>query len=1053
MTQLALLSDHRALFDPSELRQRARNVHEANFPRDGLTRLETWRNRLHAGEVDERNEEQLRPDFIRDIFSSLLGHRTIGDEGLYNLRWEERRQVPAAPGRTHPSDGTLGFYGPDTSETRAVIELKPPGTNLDRPGTGPGRMTAVEQGFRNASEFDDCRWVIVSNFETLRLYSSRRGKFRYEEFALAELRRDDERLRQFFWLLHVDNLLRAGDDPSPTDQLAAHTWRRQDDLTAEFYEDYRNQRRRLIAELRNQNPETSTDEIVKAAQQLLDRVLFIHFCSDRGLLSPQRVNAIREIPRPRSFMWEPHRVWNSLRALFRAVDEGHAPDGIPEYNGGLFRQSLVDDLALDERRERGDGPFVLRSILEWAELDFQSQLDVDVLGHVFEQSISDLEAIRGQIREGDGEADQPQEQRREQGIFYTPDWVTGHIVASVVGRYLEALEDEATVEDLPRVIDPACGSGAFLTQALRQLLELPSERYLEDFDDARVEGMPLFENVGYQQALRARGILRGQIFGVDLLPESVEIAKLSLWLQTAHNQLPLTDLDANVRSGNTLCGDTNHAEHGGFDWEESFGPQVGDGFDLVVSNPPWGADLSGYEGCVEETFDLATGQYDSFDLFLERAFALLRNPADGTPPPLVGFVVPDSLFQPEHEETRRLLARDHTILQIIKLGEGVFENVYRAAAIVICAKGEADDEHEVLGLTVTNDDRQEITDVTENVNLSTLISERGNWIRQGRFRQDEHCRFQIFSGERDYEIMDRMEEVSIEWEGLLDSGRGVELGATGEILRCPNCMRWATYPRRRAQRRGGGYYPKTCEHCEAEFEFEQAAGTDRIIFDPAELYPGATGPGDVELADDEEWLAVGESVERYSLRRLRIIRTGRDGINYKDPSDYGSPKMLFRKTGVGIWATIDYDDIYTNQVVYIYQLNDEDDAGPYDLEYFLGVMNSRLMLYYYYKSTGEIEWKSFPYVTQAIIEQMPVKAIDFEDQAEQELHDEISNRVRDLLAGPPGGMQEEDFELERRVMDLYGLDENQRGHVFSVLNNEVQRLRIVREVLPEGTQA
>lgn len=131
---------------------------------------------------------------------------------------------------------------------------------------------------------------------------------------------------------------------------------------------------------------------------------------------------------------------------------------------------------------------------------------------------------------------------------------------------------------------------------------------------------------------------------------------------------------------------------------------------------------------------------------------------------------------------------------------------------------------------------------------------------------------------------------------------------------------------------------------------------------------------------------------------------------------------------------------------------DEDERGEeweqYDVEYILGVLNSRLMLYYYVKEMGEVEWKSFPYLTLTSTREFPVKRIDWSDDEEVELHNEISEKVSELLDESEDGQvpRELDLEVERLVHDLYDITPEERTHVWNELD-KVQDLRIIRETM------
>ena len=180
--------------------------------------------------------------------------------------------------------------------------------------------------------------------------------------------------------------------------------------------------------------------------------------------------------------------WQQLVGLFDAIDKGDLEQKIHGYNGGLFQHD--SELAALKVSDEFVDRFVRLS-----EYDFLTDLNVNILGHIFEQSISDLEALRGEIQ-GE-EIDRKKSKRKKEGNFYTPDMITRFIVESTIGSWLSEkfseIQDQyslATVRGRKRkvateirmweeyrealwnikVLDPACGSGAFLVAAFDYLL-------------------------------------------------------------------------------------------------------------------------------------------------------------------------------------------------------------------------------------------------------------------------------------------------------------------------------------------------------------------------------------------------------------------------------------------------------------------------------------------------------------------------------------------------------------------------------------------------------
>jgi len=129
-----------------------------------------------------------------------------------------------------------------------------------------------------------------------------------------------------------------------------------------------------------------------------------------------------------------------------------------------------------------------------------------------------------------------------------------------------------------RILDPACGSGAFLIEAFDQLHEV----YQEAADR-------LYELRGSRSLFDPdRTILEKNLYGVDLNEEAIQICRLSIWIKTAQRGKRLTDLDRTIRIGNSLVNDPDLDPRNAFDWKSAFPEVFADGgFDVVVGNPPY----------------------------------------------------------------------------------------------------------------------------------------------------------------------------------------------------------------------------------------------------------------------------------------------------------------------------------------------------------------------------------------------------------------------------------------------------------------------------------
>lgn len=287
--------------------------------------------------------------------------------------------------------------------------------------------------------------------------------------------------------------------------------------------------------------------------------------------------------------------------------------------------------------------------------------------------------------------------------------------------------------------------------------------------------------------------------------------------------------------------------------------------------------------------------------------------------------------------------------------------------------------------------------------------------------------------------MDQMESGTISWDNVVDNGRGDEIGRDGDIMQCPYCMEWDTYPKNKAESKGGGYYPKTCSHCGEEYEFGDAVATKQIIKD------SQTGNCDTPVF-------FGEDINRYRTEEPSYIDSSHSGVGLKDDSRFRPPKLLIRQASVGFFATVDYTDSRCLQSVFSFipKESRDDPYKEYDIEYFLGILNSRVMLYYYAKTEGITEWQSYPRHTQTDIMTLPVPSVDFDDPEERLKYEKFVSLVEEAIGNNEEQVVEElDWEIEEMVLELFGIEDSQRPRIWSELK-QMQRLKIIREMFPDS---
>ena len=230
-----------------------------------------------------------------------------------------------------------------------------------------------------------------------RLYYKGAHQQAYERFETVRLAADEALLKGFVFLLGAERVVPAHRECQLYELLrASETVGRT--LTNQFYALYADIRQRVLTHLCRENAAIAPPEILRCTQKLLDRVLFCAFCECRGLLPAETLKHAFEQRNP----YNPQPVWLNFRGLFRVIDEGNAGLNIPAYNGGLFAlDPALDALQVPDEvcahfKELGDYDYrPAREVADAAEgTAVRSVIDVDILGHIFEQSITDLERLR-----------------------------------------------------------------------------------------------------------------------------------------------------------------------------------------------------------------------------------------------------------------------------------------------------------------------------------------------------------------------------------------------------------------------------------------------------------------------------------------------------------------------------------------------------------------------------------------------------------------------------------------------------------------------------------
>ena len=635
----------------------------------------------------KEKETAVRNIFFDEVLGTILGYRKFDPDQSYTLAFER-------PIRRGAVDVALGrFPNPEgVEEILAPFEMKGPDTN-DLDAIMPGRgISPVQQAWNYAIDAPGSRWVLVSNCVEIRLYAFGRGRDAYESFDLTKL--DDSYELERLWLVLAADRFIGGE----TDRLLRETDSAYKTITNDLYKQYSDLRQKLVQYLTDakDGPKLILASAIEPAQKILDRILFIAFAQRTALLPDKLLERASKAVNE----FSPVPVWQNFLGLFHGVDKGSDRLNIWPYNGGLFAHDpRVDSIEIPDNLAKD-----LAALGEW---DYRDDVPVTLLGHLFEQSITDLEKLRADSR---GEEAPKVSKRKREGVVYTPDIVTRFLVERTIGTTLAErfavlltkhgkampengdpifAENEKSAERAfwrdyaealraLRIVDPACGSGAFLV-ATFDLLAAEYRRVVEHL-------AVLGEQMDFDPFDE---IVTKNLYGVDLNTESVEITRLALWLKTARNQHRLQNLEATIKVGNSLIGDKAFTDHP-FDWRAAFADVFTEGgFDVVIGNPPYVRMelIKPVKPYLEKQYVVADDRTDLYAYFFERGVGVLK---DGG---RLGYISSSTFFRTGSGEKLRTFLGDKVGIEaVIDFGDmQIFEGVTTYPAIITLRKGKPSD--------------------------------------------------------------------------------------------------------------------------------------------------------------------------------------------------------------------------------------------------------------------------------------------------------------------------------------------------------------------------
>lgn len=480
-------------------------------------------------------------------------------------------------------------------------------------------------------------------------------------------------------------------------------------------------RTKLAVVISKLNREMSEKDINYAVQQIIDRIIFLRVAEDRnvenyGLLAlanPKNKN--EDDFKNYGFNGE-NSYYENLNYIFDRANE--------KYNSGLFDEdAIVRNLNIDDKTIKDiiDELYTPKNPYQF------SVIPVEIIGNAYEQFLGKTISIDKNHK---AVIELKPEVRKAGGVYYTPEYIVDYIVANTVGEAIRGKTPDEIANI--KILDPACGSGSFLLGAYKYLLNYHKEYFLKNktkkYMGSRYE---IIDESGNLALWVRKQILINNIFGVDIDSNAVEVAKLSLLLKSFEdsfnvneygqgsllNEKILPSLDNNIKCGNSLIGNDFYESQSMldfdeetqykincFDWEDEFKNVFAcGGFDVVIGNPPYGAELSEIErNYLEKKFSLSNT--NTAALFLGVLKNFLKDNCRG------GYIIPKSFIYASNWESSRDLMIDD-LFELVDCGK-VWKEVKLEQVITLFEKGLKNDSY----ITSIREDKEikRIGDINKN---------------------------------------------------------------------------------------------------------------------------------------------------------------------------------------------------------------------------------------------------------------------------------------------------------------------------------------------------
>lgn len=862
------------------------------------------------------------------------------------------------------------------------------------------KISFVEQ-LCNYCDAEGIYWGILTNFVEWRLYSVfQKRLYKNEKYAFSSLLWDNADKSSYIDLLSdkgINFLINLKSSKIIESRGRFDTdpiyYPEQIEIKDKFFSNLKKWRLSIRNAIRKNLTKYNDSKIDLITQKILDRLIFVGYCCDNKVIPQNKLHAI---------LHSKIDLYKELQKIFSQMDDKFDSDLFSKSEEDEYNKILISDN-------------ILRPIIEdLSNIDF-SKLSIHIMGEVYENYLEEILKQNNKILKN---------KKKLQGIYYTTEYVIKYIIKNTLTPILSKCKTAAELDNI-KVLDSSCGSGSFLLLAFDEFIEqykkienqplfeferrkliLQNNLYGVDIDEKAVEITKLnllvkcLEN-GASLDLSGKKILPNiklnircgnslvssnlstdsfDLFSnqhVDTINKLLELHKLFKYSNddnkySIYNDIEIEEFKLNSILNKDLEYKYNLSDIKPFNYHIAF-PEVfkDGGFDCVIGNPPWGANIDSILDYLNEYYPNTTvGFKDTYKCFFDKSIQLLK------PKGKLGYITPNSFyFNPLFRDLRKLL-NSYYIDSMINLGERVFENVEAPSAITI--------------ITKSNIQNKKIN--TMDLSFSKSNKEKENLINNGKYsiiNQNIFNKTQnnIFT----FNLRDlKSNEVYFEqFANIKDAG--IQYHRFGIGMK---------------NRGGNDLYDRLFSKNKNEFKNSVPCYYGKLI----------------------NRYFINDFTDIYFNMDYKSVLKSNEQVSFTKEYQGKRNKILWRQTSDNIKATIYKKGIWFGNTIQCCQIKKE--YSNYKLEYLLAILNSKYLNYIYNNTIKESN-RVFPQIKISNLKKLPIRTIDFNNKLDIDIYNKIISIVEELSKFEFNNIAYKSYIsiLDNLIFDLYSVNKIERDKI------------------------